>query len=63
MSGIPRIDSEAIVALSHAIDEAMDRGDVDEAVRLSSLQWSEMSRWLVEHGYPPLDDDDDHGGA
>jgi hypothetical protein len=55
MDGMPTIDSDALVALSRAIDTAMDRGDMDEAIRLSSLQAEEMNRWLQANGYPPLD--------
>jgi hypothetical protein len=54
MDRVRSITSDALVALGYAIDAAMDRGDVDEAVRLSSLQWEELSRWLEDHGYPPL---------
>jgi hypothetical protein len=54
MDGIARLESGALVALSHAIDAAMERGDVDEAVRLSALQGPEVSRWLEAHGYPGI---------
>ncbi len=57
MGGRSTISSDAVVALSRAIDAAMDRGDVDEAARLASLQGAELNRWLEAHGYPPLRDD------
>jgi hypothetical protein len=57
MGGMPAIESEALVALSRAIDNAMDRGDIDEAIRLSSLQWAELNHWLKDHGYPTLGND------
>jgi hypothetical protein len=59
MSGMLRIDSEAFVALSCAIDAAMERSDIDEAIRLSSLQQEELNRWLQARGFPPLGDDAD----
>lgn len=52
------IRSDEIVALSRAIDAATDRGDTDEAIRLSSMTWEEARRWLDAHGYPPRGDDD-----
>jgi hypothetical protein len=55
MDGIARLESGALVALSHAIDAAMARGDVGEAIRLSALQGPELSRWLEAHGYPGMD--------
>ena len=51
------ISADAVVALSRAIDAAMDRGNVDEAIRLASLQGAELDRWLEAHGHPPLGDD------
>lgn len=51
--------SHEIVALSGAIDAAMDCGNVEEAIRLSSMQWAEIRRWLDDHGYPPPDNTDD----
>jgi hypothetical protein len=53
------ISSEAVVALCRAIDAALERGDMDEAARLGSLQGEELDRWLVAHGYPRLKDDDE----
>lgn len=61
MKGTPRIDSDAFVALCHAIDAAIKRGDTDEAIRLSAMQAAEMNRWLKDHGYPLLDYGDDDG--
>jgi hypothetical protein len=55
MYAVPRMDSDALVAISHAIDAAMDRGDMDEAIRLSSMQGPELSRWLKAHGFPCAD--------
>lgn len=52
------ISSAEIVALSRAIDAATDRGDTDEAIRLSSMTWEEARRWLDAHGYPQRGDDD-----
>jgi hypothetical protein len=52
------IRSDEIVALSRAIDAATDRGDTDEAIRLSSMTWEEARRWLDAHGCPPAGDDD-----
>ena len=57
MRGESAISADAVVALSRAIDAAMDRGDVDEASRLASLREAELDRWLEAHGYPPLRDD------
>jgi len=48
------ISAAAVVALSRAIDAAMDLSDVDEATRLASLQGAELNRWLEAHGYPRL---------
>jgi hypothetical protein len=53
--------SQKIVALSRAIDAAMDRGDVDEAIRLSSMQWEQVRRWLEEDGFPAAGHDDGDG--
>ena len=57
MDGGSTISADAVVALSRAIDAAMDRGDTDEAIRLASLQEAELDRWLEAHGYPRLRDD------
>ena len=57
MDGWSTIGADAVVALSRAIDAAMDRGDMDEAIRLASLQEAELNRWLEAHGYPRLRDD------
>lgn len=57
MNGRSAISADAVVALSRAIDAAMDRGDIDEATRLASLQGEELNRWLEAHGYPRLRDD------
>jgi hypothetical protein len=46
------ISSDEFVALSRAIDAADNRGDTDEAIRLSSMPWQEVRRWLDAHGYP-----------
>lgn len=59
MDGASTISADAVVALSRAIDAATDRGDVDEAVRLASLQGAELNRWLEAHGYPRLRDNDE----
>jgi hypothetical protein len=53
------ISSDAVVALSHAIDAALERGDEDEAARLGSLQGAELDRWLQAHGYLRLKDDEE----
>jgi hypothetical protein len=53
------ISSDAVVALSRAIDAALERGDMDEAARLGSLQGAELNRWLEAHGYRRLKDDDE----
>ena len=52
------IGADAVVALSRAIDAAMDCGDVDEAIRLASLQGAQLNRWLEAHGYPRLRNND-----
>jgi len=59
MDGGSTISADAVVALSRAIDVALDRGDEDEAIRLASLQGAELNRWLEAHGYPRLRDDDE----
>jgi nucleotide-binding universal stress UspA family protein len=46
------ISSDAVVALSRAIDAATDRGDTDDAICLASLQGAELDRWLEAHGCP-----------
>jgi len=52
MGGEFTISADAVVALSQAIDAALERGDEDEAARLGSLQGAELDRWLQAHGYP-----------
>jgi hypothetical protein len=52
------VTGDAVVALAYAIDAALDRGDMDEATRLASLQGPELNRWLEAHGYPQLSEDD-----
>ena len=59
MGGGSTISSDAVVALSQAIDAALERGDEDEAARLGSLQGAELNRWLQAHGYLRLKDDMD----
>jgi len=59
MGGGSTISSDAVVALSHAIDAALERGDEDEAARLGSLQGAELDRWLQAHGYLRLEDDEE----
>ena len=59
MGGGSTISSDAVVALSQAIDAALERGDEDEAARLGSLQGAELDRWLQAHGYLRLKDDKD----
>jgi hypothetical protein len=56
---VSMISGDAVVALSRAIDAALDRGDMEEAIRLASLQKADLSRWLEAHGYPPLRDDEE----
>ena len=58
MDGGSTISADAVVALSRAIDVALDRGDEDEAIRLASLQGAELNRWLEAHGYPRLRNND-----
>jgi hypothetical protein len=55
------ISADAVVALSRAIDAALERGDEDEAARLGALQGAELNRWLQAHGYPRLKDDKEVG--
>ena len=57
MGGGSMISSDAVVALSRAIDAATERDEADEAVRLASLQGEELDRWLETHGYPRLRDE------
>jgi hypothetical protein len=57
MDGGSAIGADAVVALSRAIDAGMDRGDMDEAIRLASLQGAELNRWLEAYGYPRIRDD------
>jgi hypothetical protein len=52
MDDMLTISSDEIVALSRAVDAATDRGDLDEAIRLASMPWEEVRRWLDAHGYP-----------
>ena len=59
MVGESTISADAVVALSRAIDAATDRGDVEEAIRLASLQGAELNRWLEAHSYPRLRNDDE----
>jgi hypothetical protein len=59
MGGRSTISADAVVALSQAIDAALERGDEDEAARLGSLQGAELNRWLQAHGYPRLKDDEE----
>ena len=58
MGGGSTISSDAVVALSQAIDAALERGDKDEAARLGSLQGAELNRWLQAHGYLRLKDEE-----
>jgi len=59
MGGGSSISADAVVALSQAIDAALERGDEDEAARLGSLQGVELDRWLQAHGYPRLKNDEE----
>lgn len=43
MDGGTTISFDAVVALSRAIDAAMDHGDMAEATRLASLQGAELT--------------------
>jgi hypothetical protein len=54
MNGGFTISSEAVVALSRAIDAALECGDTDEAMRLASLQETDLDCWLQAHDYPQL---------
>jgi hypothetical protein len=54
MEGVLEIDSYAFVALCRAIDDASDRGDTGEEIRLAAMPPPDLSRWLRDHGYPPL---------
>lgn len=51
MDGTLGFTSEEIVALARAIEAAEERGDHQEAIRLSSLPWVEARHWLDAHGY------------
>ena len=57
MDGGSAISADAVVALSQAIDAALERGDEDEAARLGSLQGAELDRWLQARGYLRLEHD------
>jgi len=59
MGGGSTISSDAVVALSQAIDAALERGDEEEAARLGSLRGAELDRWLQAHGYPRVKDDEE----
>jgi hypothetical protein len=59
MVGGSTISADAVVALSRAIDAATDRGDVEEAIRLASLQGAELNHWLEARGYPRLRNNDE----
>ena len=59
MVGGSTISADAVVALSRAIDAATDRGELEEAIRLASLQGAELNRWLEAHGYPRLRNNDE----
>lgn len=59
MVGGSTISADAVVALSRAIDAATDRGDVEEAIRLASLQGAGLNRWLEARGYPRLRNNDE----
>jgi len=59
MDGRSEISADAVVALSQAIDAALERGDEEEAARLGSLQGAELDRWLQAHGYSRLKDDEE----
>ena len=58
MDGGFAISSDAVVALSQAVDAALERGDEEEAARLGSLHGAELNRWLEAHGYLRLQDDE-----
>jgi hypothetical protein len=56
MDGRSAIGADAVVALSRAIDAAMDRGDIDEATRsLASPQGAEGQACLrvMTGAFPP----------
>ena len=57
MDDMLTMSSEEIVALSHAIDAATNRGDLEEAIRLASMPWEEARRWLKARGYSQRGDD------
>ncbi len=59
MDGGSVISADAVVALSQAIDAALERGDEDEAARLGSLHGEELNCWLQAHGYLRLEDDEE----
>jgi hypothetical protein len=59
MDDMRMISSDEFVALSRAVDAATDRGDLDEAIRLASMPWEEVRRWLDAHGYPGRDGGDE----
>ena len=59
MGGGSTLSSDAVVALSQAIDAALERDDEDEAARLGSLQGAELDRWLQAHGYLRLKDEEE----
>jgi len=59
MGGGSTLSSDAVVALSQAIDAALERDDEDEAARLGSLQGAELNRWLQAHGYLRLKDEEE----
>jgi hypothetical protein len=59
MVGGSTISATAVVALSRAIDAAKEHGDVEEAIRLASLQGAELNLWLEAHGYPRLRNNDE----
>jgi hypothetical protein len=52
MDDMLTISSDEFVALCRAIDAATDRGDTGEAIRLASMPWEEVRRWLDAHGHP-----------
>ncbi len=59
MDDMLTISSDEFVALSRAIGAATDRGDLDEAVRLASMPWEEVRRWLDAYGYSRRGDGDE----
>ena len=58
MEDVHTFSGEEIITLARAIDAATDRGDDDEAIRLSSLSWAEARHWLDAHGYSQHRDED-----